>query len=359
MAKSSRKDILPRTQGALASASFTGNLMQLTCGQLGSDEFAQVKEIAQIIRGRWVGGKTQGFVFPDEILPEPIIKDIVISGKVPPANRYSLYPTPAGVIESLFEIIGDEIDWIDEPKILEPSAGVGGLVLAIRERYPDARITAIEIDPINVAIMQGKGIEAIEADFEKTNWEDEFDLVIMNPPFDGVACARHFNHAYRAMKKHGALACILPSAIMHRATSVESVATMMDTINRHGEIMELPSKSFAPLTNVETFIGYVAGKSNGRSGPDHVSSTLLVTMDADRDTYLQLNQVYQKIKKGIATDLLGNIIDQPFCDEITKITNNFFERNPQNFLKLNREEQEEVYQHYYRKFLESRYAPSN
>lgn len=357
MSKASRKDLYPAVIDALAGASYTENLMRLTCGQLERQEFSQIKEVAEIIRGQWVGGKKQGFVFPDEIDPEIIMWDIISKGRMPPKNQYSLFSTPKSVIDIMInDLIGDEIDWIEQPKILEPSAGLGGIALALQERYQNGTVTAVEIDEINVKMMSKKGIDAIHSDFLKTSWVEEFDLVVMNPPFDGTTCAHHFLHAYKAMKRNGMIVCILPSEVARRATSAKPVADMMNLINRNGGIEELPERSFSPQTNVSTFVAYIKGKGSGRSGANYVAMALLPVIDADYDTYLKINRIFEKGGISLETNLIGEVMPNKFTDQIDQIVKGFMEKNPQNFLLLSDEEKKEVYEHYCSAFADSIYA---
>jgi hypothetical protein len=74
-------------------------------------------------------------------------------------------------------------------KVLEPHAGKGDIVEALRSRYeyrhcgtPD--ICAIEIDPDLQATLRGKSIKLIDTNFLAYSAHDKFDLIIANPPFE-------------------------------------------------------------------------------------------------------------------------------------------------------------------------------
>lgn len=81
----------------------------------------------------------------------------------------------------------------DPAKVLDIGAGTGLLSLMIAQRYPEAEIVAVEVDP--------QAAEQAQANFEASPWSDrlqivnqdiqsyaqeavgDFDLIISNPPF--------------------------------------------------------------------------------------------------------------------------------------------------------------------------------
>jgi predicted RNA methylase len=79
-------------------------------------------------------------------------------------------------------------------RVLEPSAGLGHLALAIRRRGADP--VCGEIDPERVAALRRAGFNAVEEDFLALNpaWR-AFDLVVMNPPFERGQDLEHVLHA--------------------------------------------------------------------------------------------------------------------------------------------------------------------
>ena len=74
-------------------------------------------------------------------------------------------------------------------KILDVGAGCGVIALMMAQRYPEAEITAVEIDPgaademrVNVAHSPWEGrIAVVNGDFRDV--EGRFDLIVSNPPF--------------------------------------------------------------------------------------------------------------------------------------------------------------------------------
>ena len=56
-------------------------------------------------------------------------------------------------------------------------------------------VTCIDIDVDNVLALVRLGFDACEGDFLEFKPKDNFDLVIMNPPFEGGATEAHVLHA--------------------------------------------------------------------------------------------------------------------------------------------------------------------
>jgi hypothetical protein len=99
--------------------------------------------------------------------------------------------------------------------ILEPSAGSGALVAAAHARWPQARITAVELDPLNAAMLDGACAVVAEADFLAVDFGGQlFNVIIMNPPFsvdgDPVAWETHLRRAFSLLAPGGVLACVAP-----------------------------------------------------------------------------------------------------------------------------------------------------
>lgn len=102
------------------------------------------------------------------------------------------WPTPAWLAARI-------VDWArhglaDDARIVEPSAGDGALVRAVRALLPRARITAIEIAACRETELLAAGADDVVigdwSSFAAT-WRmhdrEPFDLAISNPPFSFLA----------------------------------------------------------------------------------------------------------------------------------------------------------------------------
>ena len=82
-----------------------------------------------------------------------------------------------------------------EMGVLEPSAGRGALL-----RYIAAEVTdfhCFEIDPKNIPALREFTFRAENVDFLRREPSRQYDLVIMNPPFEDGATEEHVLHALK------------------------------------------------------------------------------------------------------------------------------------------------------------------
>lgn len=92
--------------------------------------------------------------------------------------------------------------------VLDVGAGSGIIALMLAQRFPLARISAVEIDPGACLDMKGnvaaspwaERIEIIEGDFSLIEPANQYDLIVSNPPFF-VNGERSFNVS-RAQARH-------------------------------------------------------------------------------------------------------------------------------------------------------------
>ena len=122
------------------------------------------------------------------------------------------------------------------PRILDLGTGTGLIALMMAQRYPEAEITGIDIDPEAVAQAQENVaaspfasritiIQSDACDFEA----EPFDAIVVNPPYfvDALACpddqrttARHavslsyaalMDSAWRLLQDEGTLSVVIPA----------------------------------------------------------------------------------------------------------------------------------------------------
>jgi hypothetical protein len=116
------------------------------------------------------------------------------------------FPTPQSVIDEMLQIADIEDDF----KILEPSAGIGSIVDAVRETGFTGTIHALEINSSLCNILQMKGIDHECVDF--LDWtEGGYDLIVMNPPFEKRQAIKHVQHAFSLLSDRGMLVSVMPA----------------------------------------------------------------------------------------------------------------------------------------------------
>jgi len=117
------------------------------------------------------------------------------------------YPTPRGLASRMVWKLKTS-----PHRILEPSAGKGDLVTALKDRF-DSRghgnaleLAVIESDPTLQATLRGQKLRLIDSDFLAYSGQDKFDAIVMNPPFS--AGDKHLLKAIEVLYR-GEIVCLL------------------------------------------------------------------------------------------------------------------------------------------------------
>lgn len=123
-------------------------------------------------------------------------------------TSWQLFQTPPAVASRLAELL----NLAPGARILEPSAGLGRLLDAVRI-YEPGEIVAIEKSADVAAELNAQareGVRIICQDFLTVEPMElgAFDAVIMNPPFHMREDIRHIEHARTFLKKGGTLAAV-------------------------------------------------------------------------------------------------------------------------------------------------------
>ena len=124
-----------------------------------------------------------------------------------------LFPTP----EALAEEVAEAAEIEPGMTVLEPSAGTGNLLRAIRKvSEAQAICTAVEVNAKLCeqlrSVEPGTRVEC--ADFLQMSPETlgSFDRVVMNPPFSDGRWQAHVEHAAKFLVKGGRLVAVLPAS---------------------------------------------------------------------------------------------------------------------------------------------------
>ena len=123
------------------------------------------------------------------------------------------YPTPQNIIDKML----CDLDFTMIKSILEPSAGSGNIVEALKQkegcktRYCTKvcyDIDCIESDQNLQHILKGKNFRVVHNDFLTYDTMKEYDAIIMNPPFAN-GC-KHLLKALEMQRRNGgAVVCLL------------------------------------------------------------------------------------------------------------------------------------------------------
>ena len=163
-----------------------------------------------------------------------------------------LFPTPPALAVRMVE----EADIQANHRVLEPSAGTGTIVDAIRAAIQAAGgqcdIEVVEINPTlahRLTFHDALGGNRVHpGDFLEQNGNlGQFDRIVMNPPFENGADIKHIQHAMKMLKPGGRLVAICANGPRQQAT-LKPLAE-----NSGGWYEDLPAGTFASQgTNVNT-----------------------------------------------------------------------------------------------------------
>lgn len=98
----------------------------------------------------------------------------------------------------------------DSDRILEPEAGTGAILRAIREAAPLARCHAVELDADLTAHLRAAfpGVNVRCGDFLEYQPESPYSKILMNPPFQHAQDIRHIQHALTLLESGGILTAV-------------------------------------------------------------------------------------------------------------------------------------------------------
>lgn len=255
---------------ALSEGSVDENRFYLA-GELDRKVYLEVKEALRRIHGKWVGGKAQAFQFPWQV--NGMIQAIIETGKMPEKNPMAYFPTQPDTIDEIKNIeelaerlrIRAELaaDGLCAPyRLLEPSAGTGGIARALRALSDAHQIDTVEILPLNQAALREAGFDPFCGDFldYNTDYTIQYDWIVMNPPFsapgDPDAYITHIEHARKMLAQDGTLIAIVPDVVKHQKDAARVRAFISDVLcGFDGQFHPLPAGSFkAAGTPVDTAI---------------------------------------------------------------------------------------------------------
>ncbi|WP_216846474.1 DUF3560 domain-containing protein [Granulicella sp. L56] len=139
-----------------------------------------------------------------------------LKGGVRVVSAPQLFPTPPHLAAHMVELAQIE----PGHRVLEPSAGTGVLCKAITAAHPTAQVFAVEINSqlcellsqtINPPEDKAAGIckNVLQGDFlEVDGLGNQWDRIVMNPPFADGADIKHISHALKHLKPGGRLVAI-------------------------------------------------------------------------------------------------------------------------------------------------------
>lgn len=198
------------------------NLVMLPEGKLERKTYEEVAKRLEGIGGKWTR-KAGGFIFSHN--PTELLAQVQGGAEINLKKEFQFFATPPELADYLVELAEiDNTDWV-----LEPSAGQGAIIEAIRRAAPTCMITAVELMKENFEVLKNKhgGDELLEMHeldfFEYKKYVGKsvaptvgnavppkkgFDVIIANPPFSKNQDIDHVLAMYDVLAYRGRLVSV-------------------------------------------------------------------------------------------------------------------------------------------------------
>lgn len=147
------------------------------------------------------------------------------------------FPTPKPLAERMAEMAGVS----EQSTVLEPSAGNGNLADAAKKA--GANVDTIEISQDLRDVLKAKQHKIVANNFDDFQSEQQYDAVIMNPPFSNRKDAAHIQKAFDFVKPGGKLVAIAGEGVFFG--SDKKAVAFREWLDQHNATVEkLPEKTF-------------------------------------------------------------------------------------------------------------------
>lgn len=224
------------------------NIIKLPNIKLERNEYLAIKKDFELLGGKWKSGKIQGFEFKTD--PSIIFEQL--KGKSDKVKKeFQFFGTP----DKIADVLVQYADIKPKDLILEPSAGQGSIISAIKRNHSNA-IEYCELMDINRTILSEKFNDSrhVGNDFLEYNPEYRYDKIIANPPFTKNQDIKHLKHMYSMLKNSGILVCITSTSWDHGTQKLQlEFKKWLETIKYEKIILEEGSFKESG-TNVKTYI---------------------------------------------------------------------------------------------------------
>lgn len=185
-----------------------------------------------------------------EVLPDVDVHTNKKRSSTDVSKDLQYYPTPKAAIQHLL----NDVHISKDDRVLEPSCGCGRLMDAVKPLCKS--IDGIEYDQGRANLSRNKGHSVTVGNFLEVEPSEDYDVVVMNPPFYGKHYIKHIEAAIKWLKPEGVLVSILPSTARYDHKLItKDWAESNKVVLPFSEWRDLPVGSFSESgTNINTSI---------------------------------------------------------------------------------------------------------
>jgi hypothetical protein len=207
-------NIQPHILSILEQGRTEANVYYLPDQQFDRKVYLEVNKVLEALGGKW-NRKAKAHLFPSDISER--IDNVLLTGEVIDRKKeFQIFETPPDIVTRLLELAEIQPGQI----CLEPEAGRGNIAIPMRVRAQDenlpAFVTCVELLPENAVILRGLGFSTYETDFLSFQIDQQFDRIVMNPPFSAQQDILHVEHALTLLKPDGILVSIMSAGMKFR-----------------------------------------------------------------------------------------------------------------------------------------------
>ena len=234
-------------QTVLQECRVANNNIYLPDKQLDRKLYQQVASALEMIGGKWKGGKVMGFEFPSD--PTELLIQIANGESRNLKKEFQFFATP----DDLADILVQAADIQANHNVLEPSAGQGAIIKAIRRTNIICNIDCYELMPLNGTFLEKiTDINLVVDDFLAMMRTDCYDRIVANPPFSKNQDIDHIRHMYKFLKPGGRLVSVSSKHWTYSTASKEKMFAEW-LVDLEATVIEIPAGSFKESgTNIPT-----------------------------------------------------------------------------------------------------------
>lgn len=172
------------------------------------------------------------------------------------------FPTPKTLIQKIIPFLNVQ----KGVSILEPSAGKGDILDALKEKYGDSvKLSACEIYHDLRKLLELKGYNIVSHDFLML--KSKFDRIIMNPPFENGLDIDHVNHALSLLNAKGRLVAIMSEGSFIRSNRKEKAFREM-LFDKKAYVSDPIKNAFKDAFNQTSITVRIVAINQDGSNPD-------------------------------------------------------------------------------------------